>query len=264
MSEAREDTLNFIKSYHEKHGKSPSLRTITDSLENVSKRKFYEIFPDGVGDACRQAGVGADQKRIESTKKARKIREDKPPRPALTPGEAERAREDRELLALKPEVFRLMRGLGVDTPGEALKQAEALVTAMNPWVLNYGVESGADLVALLVKERATAIENAKAWKAESEKQKDDAQGWREACMELAKHAATDYHACKVLSLNYVTRCFFTVMQEERGFADLGVFLNSTVEQFLLDRGFGWEVFGQELFLYRHGALVERFDLEQAD
>jgi len=79
MSDAKRSILNFIKTYYEDYGEVPSIRAIYEGLEDVSKRRFYEIFPDGIGEACRQAGVGADMSRIESTKKARKTRRSKTP-----------------------------------------------------------------------------------------------------------------------------------------------------------------------------------------
>lgn len=54
------------------------MRRIYESLENVSKRKFYDVFPDGIGDACRQAGIDVPQERIKATTKARRTQKKKP------------------------------------------------------------------------------------------------------------------------------------------------------------------------------------------
>jgi len=78
MSETKRSILSFIKTYHETHGNAPSLRRIYESLENVSKRKFYDVFPDGIGDACRQAGIDIPQERIKATTKARRTQKKKP------------------------------------------------------------------------------------------------------------------------------------------------------------------------------------------
>ena len=164
MTEVNNEILNYIQSYYEKHKKRPSVKTIYENLENVSKRRFYESFPDGIGSACKLLGIPIDQKQIESTKKARKTKKDKP----RISEETERIRENKDILALKPEIFRLMRSLGVDTPSEALRQAKATAIAMNPWVLNRGVKKVTELIDLLVKERGDAIKAANSLKAESE------------------------------------------------------------------------------------------------
>ncbi len=95
MIEANSEILNYIQSYYEIHNKRPSVRTICDSLENVSKRKFYESFPEGIGRACELLGIPINQKQIDSTKKARKTKKDKP----RISEDAERIREDKEILA---------------------------------------------------------------------------------------------------------------------------------------------------------------------
>jgi hypothetical protein len=169
MIEANSEILNYIQSYYEIHKKRPSVKTICDSLENVSKRKFYESFPEGIGRACELLGIPIDQKQIDSTKKARKTKKDKP----RISEDAERIREDKEILALKPEIFKLMRISGVDTPGEALRTAEATAIAMNPWVVNRGVKTAPELIKLLEKEREEAINIAKNWKVKSEIQKKE-------------------------------------------------------------------------------------------
>jgi hypothetical protein len=66
-----------------------------------------------------------------------------------------------------------MRISGVDTPGEALRTAEATAIAMNPWVVNRGVKTAPKLIKLLEKEREDAINIAKNWKVKSEIQKKE-------------------------------------------------------------------------------------------
>lgn len=84
MSEVKKSILGFVRSYNEVNGKPPSLKVISQGVEGVSKRRFYALFPGGMGEACRLAGIPVPKDRIKATKKARKSRESKTPRPAYT------------------------------------------------------------------------------------------------------------------------------------------------------------------------------------
>jgi len=51
-----------------------------------------------------------------------------------------------ETAAVMPLVYKIMRGLGVETPQEALEQAYRFIVKVNPYMLYYGIKSPVDLV----------------------------------------------------------------------------------------------------------------------
>ena len=272
MTEANEEVLNYIQSYYEGHGKRPSVKNIYENLENVSKRRFYESFPDGIGSACELLGIPIDQKKIDSTKKARKTKKDKP----RISEDAERIREDKEILALKPEIFKLMRISGVGTPGEALRKAEATAIAMNPWVVNRGVKTAPELISLLIKERGDAINTANLWKVDSESWKaksevykkeldkvaeavkEGCKKWEEIHNNLKNTASSESNAIKVLGISPVTRVFYTYVCSLGGSPSYGEFINSVVEKVMQDRGFECDQVGQKIQLYHDGEAIKAY------
>lgn len=74
MDESKRATLDFIKSHYDDKGEPPSVTLLCKEIEGLSRRKFYEFFKGGVGEACKLAGVPAPKARIASTNKALKER----------------------------------------------------------------------------------------------------------------------------------------------------------------------------------------------
>ena len=262
MTEANEEVLNYIQSYYEGHGKRPSVKNIYENLENVSKRRFYESFPDGIGSACELLGIPIDQKQIDSTKKARKTKKDKP----RISEDMERIKEDKEILALKPEIFKLMRISGADTPIEALRQAEAIALAMNPWVVNRGVKNASELIDLLVKERGDAIKAANSLNVELDKVgeavKEGCKKWEEIHDNLINTAHSEANAVKVLELNTVTRVFHKYVSDLMGEPSYGAFINSVVVDVMKNQGFEWKQSGQTFQLYRDGEFIKTYHIRE--
>lgn len=69
-TELRKAVLNFVKNHHESSGKAPSIRAICSEVDGVSVRKFYKLFPGGIGEVCKKAGVPVPEQRIRATRKA--------------------------------------------------------------------------------------------------------------------------------------------------------------------------------------------------
>ena len=53
MSGVREAVLSYIKAYYDKMGKAPSVNRICEEVEGLHRRKFYNLFRGGIGEACR-------------------------------------------------------------------------------------------------------------------------------------------------------------------------------------------------------------------
>ncbi|GAI15380.1 unnamed protein product, partial [marine sediment metagenome] len=69
-TELRKAILNFVKNHQESGGKAPSIRAICREVNGVSIRKFYKLFPEGLGEVCKKAGVPVPKQRIRATRKA--------------------------------------------------------------------------------------------------------------------------------------------------------------------------------------------------
>lgn len=69
-NELKREILRFIKDFYLQNGEPPSVRSILESFEGLSRKRFYQIFPDGVSEAHRLAGVPVSKERLEQTAKA--------------------------------------------------------------------------------------------------------------------------------------------------------------------------------------------------
>lgn len=67
----RDSILDFISGYSDKKKQAPSIRTILSHFkkDKLNRELFYAIFPKGISEACRLAGIPAPHKRIGKTKK---------------------------------------------------------------------------------------------------------------------------------------------------------------------------------------------------
>lgn len=70
LRDIKEAVLDFIKTTHNAQGSIPSVRSICDEVEGMSRRRFYEVFEEGLSEACRLAGVPEPKARIAATKRA--------------------------------------------------------------------------------------------------------------------------------------------------------------------------------------------------
>lgn len=59
MSEVKAEILQYIKSYYGERGSAPSVRQISERFKDqgVNRDNFYALFPKGLGQVCRAAGV---------------------------------------------------------------------------------------------------------------------------------------------------------------------------------------------------------------
>lgn len=64
--------ISFIRGHYAKTGKPPSVTVICENV-NLTKREFYESFPD-VAEALKAAGVPVAEENIEATRKANQAR----------------------------------------------------------------------------------------------------------------------------------------------------------------------------------------------
>ncbi len=69
-TELRKVVLNFVKNHHESGGKAPSIRAICREVDGISVRKFYKLFPGGISEVCKKAGIPVPKQRITATRKA--------------------------------------------------------------------------------------------------------------------------------------------------------------------------------------------------
>lgn len=66
--EFRAEVISFLQRYYGKHKKIPSAATI---FKSFNKTKFYEVFPQGLAQACEAAGIPVPEERLKQTQKAR-------------------------------------------------------------------------------------------------------------------------------------------------------------------------------------------------
>lgn len=75
--ELKKACLDFIKRYYSEKGEAPPVKVMCEEVEGLSRRKFYEFYEGGAAEACKLAGIPVDQKRVNSTKRARESRKKK-------------------------------------------------------------------------------------------------------------------------------------------------------------------------------------------
>ena len=59
--------MKYVKTYHQKKGKTPSISQIIKGIKNSSRAKIYDSFK-GIEDICNQAEVPNPKDRIDKTK----------------------------------------------------------------------------------------------------------------------------------------------------------------------------------------------------
>jgi sulfur relay (sulfurtransferase) DsrC/TusE family protein len=52
--------ISFLQEYYGKHKKIPSTATL---FKSFNKTKFYEVFPQGLAQACKAAGIPVPEER---------------------------------------------------------------------------------------------------------------------------------------------------------------------------------------------------------
>ena len=72
-----QEIIKFIKGSYDQNGRIPSLRDIIKQFqkEGLSFTGFYKLFPLGLAEACRLAGVPIPSDRIEKTSEAHAAKE---------------------------------------------------------------------------------------------------------------------------------------------------------------------------------------------
>lgn len=68
----RETVLKFIKAHHGKTGKVPSIRTIAENVDGVTKSNFYNFFSGGINEALGLVGIQTVVEKPEAAMEARK------------------------------------------------------------------------------------------------------------------------------------------------------------------------------------------------
>ena len=67
MSDFQREVVKYVKTYHQKKGKTPSISQIIKGIKNSSRAKIYDSFK-GIKDICNQAEVPNPKDRIDKTK----------------------------------------------------------------------------------------------------------------------------------------------------------------------------------------------------
>jgi|GEM_PF-4437567 len=75
-SNTKELIIDFARKHYKKHGKPPSIRLIARKHRRlgVTRSNIYELFPGGLAEICRLAGVPIPKQRIKATQQALKAR----------------------------------------------------------------------------------------------------------------------------------------------------------------------------------------------
>jgi SOS-response transcriptional repressor LexA len=108
MQTRREQAVEFLKSQHQKTGKTPSIRGICKRF-GLSNKAPYEAFPERKPEMCSAAGVPIDDEGFQKVAKASQ---------ALT--------EKKEKESLRNEELRVLREKEEEIAKE-LKRAQAIV-----------------------------------------------------------------------------------------------------------------------------------------
>jgi hypothetical protein len=74
--DTKEAIVSFARSCYKKHRKPPSIRLIARRHRGlgVTRSNIYKLFPGGLAEICRKAGVPTPKQRIKATQKALKAR----------------------------------------------------------------------------------------------------------------------------------------------------------------------------------------------
>jgi len=73
----RERVLEYVRNAFEVEKKPPTIRNIAENVEGVNRSNIYTLFPQGIKEICKAAGIDVPSKRIKETKKASKARKTK-------------------------------------------------------------------------------------------------------------------------------------------------------------------------------------------
>ncbi len=73
----RESVLEYVRNAFEVEKKPPTIRNIAENVEGVNRSNIYTLFPQGIKEICKAAGIDVPSKRIKETKKASKARKTK-------------------------------------------------------------------------------------------------------------------------------------------------------------------------------------------
>ena len=64
----KDQVIQYFQKYYAKRKKVPSSRNL---FKSFNKTKFYEVFPQGLAQACKAAGIPVPEERLTQTRKAR-------------------------------------------------------------------------------------------------------------------------------------------------------------------------------------------------
>ena len=76
-SDLRERVLEYVRNAFAVKKQVPTIRKIAEDVEGVNRSNFYTLFPQGIKQLSKEAGVDVPSKRIKETKKASKARKSK-------------------------------------------------------------------------------------------------------------------------------------------------------------------------------------------
>ncbi len=65
----RERVLEYVRNAFEVEKKPPTIRNIAENVEGVNRSNIYTLFPQGIKEICKAAGIDVPSKRIKETKK---------------------------------------------------------------------------------------------------------------------------------------------------------------------------------------------------
>lgn len=76
-SDLRERVLEFVRHAFRVENQVPTIRKIADGIEGVDRSNIYVLFPQGIKQISKEAGVDVPNKRMKVTAKASKARKSK-------------------------------------------------------------------------------------------------------------------------------------------------------------------------------------------
>jgi hypothetical protein len=71
MMSVKNDIVKFAREYYSKHGELPSVRTLSRKFRGI---RLYSVFPEGIRQLCKEAGVPVPTSRLKAVSKALKAR----------------------------------------------------------------------------------------------------------------------------------------------------------------------------------------------
>lgn len=76
-SELKKRVLEFVRNAFRVENQVPTIRKIAEGIEGVDRSNIYDLFPQGIKQISKEAGVDIPRKRINVTAKASKARKSK-------------------------------------------------------------------------------------------------------------------------------------------------------------------------------------------